>query len=334
MNDERSFVEQIREDPHDVMPRLIYADFLEDSGDPRGELIRVQVELAEMQVGDPRRPDLVAREQELLEEHGEAWLAPLRELGAGGVTVRCFQRGLLERVRVDAEQFLATGDQLCRMAPALYCLELTNVVPAVQRVAQANLPLQITALDLSSKRLGPIEMRVLASAGWWDQISLLQLKANRLADEGVAALTARALPHLESLSLDMNQLGASAAESLANWPTLAQVRRLSLSVNRLGDPGVVRLCRSAFLDQLERLDLASNGIEDFGVVHLASTRLAKLRELNLRANRIGEEGTRAIAGSPLASRLQALDLRGNNSEALSALEQTLSPGVLRPMGIF
>ena len=43
----RAFIHSIREAPDDDAPRLVYADWLEDNGDPqRAEFIRVQCELA------------------------------------------------------------------------------------------------------------------------------------------------------------------------------------------------------------------------------------------------------------------------------------------------
>jgi uncharacterized protein (TIGR02996 family) len=43
---EEGFRRAIRDNPHDVAPRLVYADWLEERGDPCGELIRVQCALA------------------------------------------------------------------------------------------------------------------------------------------------------------------------------------------------------------------------------------------------------------------------------------------------
>src|SRR5262249_25897060 len=40
MNSEQAFRKAILADPDDDMPRLVYADWLEEHGDPRGELIR------------------------------------------------------------------------------------------------------------------------------------------------------------------------------------------------------------------------------------------------------------------------------------------------------
>jgi uncharacterized protein (TIGR02996 family) len=41
MGDERGFLEAIAAEPDDDGLRLIYADWLEERGDPRGELVRV-----------------------------------------------------------------------------------------------------------------------------------------------------------------------------------------------------------------------------------------------------------------------------------------------------
>ena len=48
MDHEALFLQAVLENPDDDTPRLIYADWLEERGDPRGEFIRVQCELANM----------------------------------------------------------------------------------------------------------------------------------------------------------------------------------------------------------------------------------------------------------------------------------------------
>ncbi len=45
MTDQDAFIRAIVEDPADITPRLIYADWLEERGHPRAEFIRVQCEL-------------------------------------------------------------------------------------------------------------------------------------------------------------------------------------------------------------------------------------------------------------------------------------------------
>ena len=128
MEYELPFIAEIRAHPEDDVPRLVYADFLEEAGDPQAELIRVQVELsapAARRADSPRTGD--SRQEAILAEYAEAWLEPLRALRAEGVSARSFQRGLIERVQITAENFLRHGEQLCRECPALHVLDLRQV---------------------------------------------------------------------------------------------------------------------------------------------------------------------------------------------------------------
>src|SRR5438477_5170948 len=111
--DDDAFLQVVLDRPDDDAPRLVYADWLEERGDPRGEFIRVQCELARLPADDPRRPELEGREKALLDAHRDAWLAPLRGLGADVE----FRRGFVERLTLTAEQFLADPDAVFGRAP-------------------------------------------------------------------------------------------------------------------------------------------------------------------------------------------------------------------------
>jgi uncharacterized protein (TIGR02996 family) len=65
MTQEEAFLRAIIDHPADDAPRLIYADWLDERGDPRGEFIRVLCALAEVPKGDPRWPEPEARQQEV-----------------------------------------------------------------------------------------------------------------------------------------------------------------------------------------------------------------------------------------------------------------------------
>jgi uncharacterized protein (TIGR02996 family) len=291
MNDELAFVEQVRLHPHDDTPRLIYADFLDDAGDPQGELIRVQVELANLPPGDERRVGLAARESELLEEYGETWLAPLRELGAIGVTTRSFHRGLIERVRIDTSRFLETGDALCEISPALNTIELREAIAtaATDDLAVFDMPTQITAIDLSANRLAAEHIATLRHAPWLAQISDLNLQFNALRDEGVQQLVEAEMPRLRGLRLGINQIGPPGAQALASWPTLANVEQLSLRVNPLGDIGIEHLMASPLVGNLRKLDVASCRITARGATAIKNSRhLPALDEVLLSGNQIAK----------------------------------------------
>jgi uncharacterized protein (TIGR02996 family) len=80
MTDDQGLFQAILDNPDDDGVRLIYADYLDEHGEPqRADFIRVQIELALLPEDDPRRGDLEARERALLEEH-EEWLTPLDDL--------------------------------------------------------------------------------------------------------------------------------------------------------------------------------------------------------------------------------------------------------------
>src|SRR5258707_731391 len=99
MTHDDAFLQAIIDRPDDDAPRLIYADWLDERGDPRGEFIRVQCALAGMDEYDPRRWDLMARERELLSRYAPEWL---------GATIATlpgwrFRRGFLEWVEIRSE---------------------------------------------------------------------------------------------------------------------------------------------------------------------------------------------------------------------------------------
>src|SRR5262245_51105112 len=113
LNQDDAFLQAILEQPDDDTVRLIYADWLEEQGNPRGEFIRVQCALARLPTDDPRRAELEAREATLLAAHRDAWLAPVREIG----TEWEFRRGFVEQLTISAPSVLANAEALFALAP-------------------------------------------------------------------------------------------------------------------------------------------------------------------------------------------------------------------------
>jgi len=125
MSDDAAFLRAILAAPDDDLPRLVYADYLDDRDDPRGEFIRLQMAIAaiadeprsERGIYDACRPtardprddvrlaDLRAEESSFLEAFGPEWLAPL---GPAATGLR-FWRGFIDTVRCRAEAFVADG---------------------------------------------------------------------------------------------------------------------------------------------------------------------------------------------------------------------------------
>ena len=123
MTDRDAFLAAIRSATADDLPRLVFADWLDDHGDPAwAELIRVQVELEPIheELDNPRRRELADCETELLALHADRWLGPVHDLAAeypayGPV----FRRGLPESVSLSLDTFLARGGELFAACPTV-----------------------------------------------------------------------------------------------------------------------------------------------------------------------------------------------------------------------
>ena len=77
----REALEQaLMENPDDVASHMAYADYLRDQGDPRGELIQVQLALEDPARKGAERKRLKKREEELLDAHEREWLGELAPL--------------------------------------------------------------------------------------------------------------------------------------------------------------------------------------------------------------------------------------------------------------
>src|SRR5919197_4498856 len=120
--EEAAFLDRVCADPDDDAPRLIFADWLDERADPRGEFIRVQVALARMPADDPRAADLQDREATLLARYHARWSEPLK--GAAGWAE--FRRGFVETVNIEARPFLRRAADLFRLAPVRH-LRLLDV---------------------------------------------------------------------------------------------------------------------------------------------------------------------------------------------------------------
>ncbi|HSS01350.1 MAG TPA: TIGR02996 domain-containing protein, partial [Kofleriaceae bacterium] len=80
MSDEHELYAAILAEPNDPALRRALAAHYDGKGDPHGELIRVQLELADKKARGERDPKLLRREDELVKAHGRAWAAPLDDL--------------------------------------------------------------------------------------------------------------------------------------------------------------------------------------------------------------------------------------------------------------
>lgn len=337
MDYEHPFVQEVRANPSDDFPRLIFADYLEEAGDPRGELIRVQVALANLPPGEPDRRELELREDELLHEFAEQWLEPLRALGAEGLSERCFRRGLIERVKIKAGIWLRHGVELCRLAPALHCLEWRGTAADLPALLASEPPEQITSLDLSANRLERLVTPGFVSSLWPERLHTLSLAFNEFHTHDMFLLASRRWPKLTCLNLSMNKLAATnVARTIELWADpFHALEELSLAGNPLKRAGLRQWFSTLRPPALRSLDLATTGIDASAMEWLVrNVPLDRLEKMILRGNRLSNRPENASVAidlelASLAERapLRELDIRSTGCVPQTTLIERLGTGL-------
>jgi uncharacterized protein (TIGR02996 family) len=237
----RILLADVKAQPDEDTPRLILADWLQDQGDPRGELIHLQVVRARLTVDEPRHDELLRREWQILSRHALDWLGPLADLASGWEFLRGFIR-LRARCRnflVPAVYDLAADDQFAWVEG----LALTRLLREhVGQLADSPLLARLVQLDLSDTSLG--------NGGL------------------VRLLEAPDLVGLHTLRLAHTGLGERGAVALARCPRLQQLSVLDLRRNRSLGGGVFALADSPYLKHLTRLEVSSRGLSLAGLAVL------------------------------------------------------------------
>jgi uncharacterized protein (TIGR02996 family) len=208
---EAGFLEDILDHPEDDVPRLIYADWLTERGDPRGDFIRVQCQLPRVPRSDPRHSALAAAAWDLLNAHGNDW----RGDPPVGVMV-WFERGL---PHASAERRALSGRTWPwwqRLRPWLVTLRIEDCTDgALRRLVDAQLA-DPAELDVSRTAVTDAGLEALSRLS---RLQRLSLASTRVTDAGVEWLSR--LQKLRSLSLLHTAVTAAGLAPLRGLPHLA-----------------------------------------------------------------------------------------------------------------
>jgi uncharacterized protein (TIGR02996 family) len=85
MDDDAGFLRAVLAAPEDDALRLVYADWLDERGDPRGEYLRCQCARAALRPADPKHAALLRREEELRQQYPAVILPWQRRLTVGRI---------------------------------------------------------------------------------------------------------------------------------------------------------------------------------------------------------------------------------------------------------
>jgi uncharacterized protein (TIGR02996 family) len=336
--------------PDDDTVRLVYADWLEENGEPeRGGFVRAQVWAA---LGEPYSPAVrqhLDTARKLFEGRGASWAAAVRRF----VLQWQFARGFVEHVAVDVTGFPLHATELFALEPIRSLKPVRNALadPPAELDDFLNVPqlARVTRLDLANLNLGPHEFDQLLACPHLAHVTDLSLRGNRvLPDWLTTLLVGPAFPALAGLDLaDLAHLGPRLAAALPrvrhralkranfdrvvfgsddmtrvlNCACLKEVEELRLAwIPGTGRPGPLTHLHLGWAlpwRKLRLLDVSGQGVGSNGIVELTNElNRAKepvpLRWLNLANNRIGADGVTALVKSdPSKLNLYFLDVRGN-----------------------
>jgi uncharacterized protein (TIGR02996 family) len=151
---EDAFLEAILENEDDDAPRLVFADWLEENGQPeRAEFIRCQCLWARLPRGDARREELRARCRLLLKRHGRRWAGLLGPWLCSGT----FRRGFLDTVTIPAQVYLEHAADIDRLIPVRrFTVDLTDfrVDPDVGELVPESVARENVAMPIGLRRQG------------------------------------------------------------------------------------------------------------------------------------------------------------------------------------
>jgi uncharacterized protein (TIGR02996 family) len=329
-------VEQLRDavlaDPADDAPRLVLADLLAEQGDPRGELIAVQCELA--RGGSPREAALRAREQALLSAHGARWVG---EGVAGALRVE-FRRGFAEVVEVFDAAALPQLEGFFQREPITELVFTSRTGLDGARFANLSWLSRLRALTFRSRglaqplMLGRRKLPHLLESARLRALRRLSFVSQSLGDTAVAQLAEHApavFPSLQALAVDDDLLTARGVRALVEAKVSSRLLELSLEANALWVEAIEALTLHRRPSQLLSLSLSGNPLGNPGAGALARAgRLGALSRLSLARCRIGPAGAQALLDSELLRGLTTLDLEGNpvGSSMRDRLARRFSPG--------
>jgi uncharacterized protein (TIGR02996 family) len=300
MANETELLERLAANPDDTESLLVYADLLQQAGDPRGELCVVQHELE----AAPDDAGLRAREEALFEAHKKSWLGDFD--GDDGVELT-WRRGFIDAVRIAHDYYRDDEDRSIKetLGPLLD-LPVAKLVRTIVVGLWVNDEGQCeygeTAEVLAARRLPSVRKLHLADFKYFGEET--EISWTYLGN--LSEIWAN-LPNLEELTLQGGDMTLGQID-------LPRVKRVEVITGGL--PGdALRSLASARWPEIEELTIyfgsrnygASGTVEDIAPI-LAGTGLPKLRSLGLMNAEITDALCALLPKAPIVKQLRALNL--------------------------
>ncbi len=347
MDAEAALLEAICAAPDRDEPRLVYADWLEEHEDPRGELIQLQVAQARLRPRSAQFAKLQRRIDALWAGGWSGWTPKVPTVAPGQFCQWSFTRGFASAVHTVPSAFIDAMDGFFAAAPLLDevrldCgrlgplalgtmgwLERLFAAPAFKRVKTLRLEslndagavvlcgldgvAALQGLELARTNLGVTTYQVLGSRhSALHGLRRLELLMANARDVALEPLFAHPWPKLQSLLLGNEVVGERGVRAVTDGGKLPALAQLDLSWSVTGGTRSMQaLAECRTLPCLVELDLSHCEVTDAMCEELAKTAGFELQVLRLAHSGIGARGVRALVDAAVLARVELLDLTGS-----------------------
>ena len=272
--------------PDDLATHMAYGDYLAERGDPRGELIQVQLALEDPERTPEQRFDLHQREGELLDRHWRSLLGPLADYIADRHSLEnrvTFRRGWIDSIRLGllgielAEALVHTPN-----LSLLRSVRLVDLIPhppgtgfdpdlALIRLQSLSQLPNLRSLSIGDHE-GDAGLRPFSDPEIGEFVhcfrQLEELNLNIVGAE--PSLLSIQIPALRVLRLDRFRFGDTGVDWLLTAPFFTSLHTLQVWNGRLTDTGARALARHLHTRSLKLLDVSFNWLTSTGIDALES----------------------------------------------------------------
>lgn len=314
-DDEATLRAAIIADPDADEPRLVYADWLMERGDVRGELIRLQCATP---TSETRQ-----RISELLSANWSTLAGP----AAPYASQTSFDRGFVDRVTMTVAAFLKQGEALFSTEP-IRCLRVDNpkfTDRDLERLGSAAAMERVRALELRQLNPDAMPRRPLAALAKGTAFRALRRLAIDFCGESAAdwhaVFGAIDAPTLEAVHLHYNHGSAELYRALATNPTLSRLRTIQeYRFRNLDGDAATASTIEAFTalarhrPSLKHLEISQDSnVTDAAMTAFFGPRsVVELEHLSITGAPLSDVTARAIAASPRSTALRVLHTHNAN----------------------
>ncbi|MDB4614675.1 TIGR02996 domain-containing protein [bacterium] len=266
--------------PDNDLPRLVYADWLEDQGDPQSEFIRIQCEMAQLERWEPAYERLDASREQLEKKHAKLWRKQ------AGVKCRSqFERGLLTWMTLSGKAMAELDPVVFQQSP-ITSVQLTHLTTA--------------------------KLQLLHKSGMMKHVRGLKFSASA-SDSHILSLLQMAPASLRRLDFSGRyQLSPELAIGIAQSKFAKRLQQLYMRACEVPELFFKALANGGGLPGLQRLEFGG-GFSVARPVHLGSLKLHKVRQFRI-GGKLRVVDVQQLLALPL-KKLTHLNMRGTRPPA-------------------